>query len=218
MQSDKNKNAIYIQREKIHNAMNLSFSIFGFLLMVVVSLLSIIKEQYLLLSYGILFIILMSSRIAINIKLMFSFKKLVNKINPDNLDFYITKSWTRKREGAIWVGLIYIFTIAVFLALNAMLHNVFDVPSSGNEYIVYLILTIHLFIIIIIMYTNIQMTNDYIKVAEKRINIHSVEWEQIRKDQSNYYKQLFIWYIHLIFVLPLILMLVPPYRRFWNNK
>ncbi len=215
MQSDKSKNQIYIQREIVHNALNLSFNILGFLLLIIVALLSSIEKEVFLIVYSSIFSIFMISRIFITSKVIYSFNKLNRKINPENIDFYITKSWNRKREGSIWVGIMYILTLLVF-CLWATIIDKFILQISIT--IIYIVLFVHLLIIMIVMYINIQMTTDYIKVAEKRINLHSVEWMQIKKDQSSYYKQLTIWYVHFLLVIPTFLLIIPPYRRAIFNK
>lgn len=214
MQSDKNRKSIFIQREQVHNTMNLSFSILAFLLMFIVLLLSSIEREWLLIAYSCLFTAFLLIRIVINIKVMISFGKLTKKIAPENADFYIAKSWTRKRVGTLWVGIMYIFTLFLFYALTPLLGMWFDI---GTDVLVYIILSIHLFLVIILMYVNMQMLDNNIKVAEKRINLKTIEWIQIKADQSNYYKQLFIWYVHIALILPLILMLIPPYRNMWNK-
>ncbi len=214
MQSNRNKNLIYIQKETVHNIMNLSFSILGSLLLLIVLMLSSITSTWSLVVYSSLFLIFMLSRIIINIKIIVSFNNLVKKVNPENIDFYITKSWTRKKEGSLWVGLIYIFTLIILLIITGLLGLEFYIK---NKVITYIVLVVHMFIIIIVMFTMMQILDSNIKVAEKRINIHSVEWIQIKNDQSSYYKMLFIWYIHIILILPLILMLIPFYRRFWDK-
>ncbi len=215
MQSNKNnRNLIYIQKEYVHNFMSLTFSIIGTILLLFVLVFSIVKDYTILIVYSSVFTAFMSARVIINIKLVFSFDKLVKKISPEHIEFYITKSWTRKREGAIWVGLMYIFTLLLLVTITAIVGNYYD---SIHTVIISSVLVIHLFMIIIYMFANIQTLDSRIKISEKRIDIKSMEWIQIRADQSSYYKLLFVWYIHILFILPVVFMVIPGYRNMWNK-
>ncbi len=215
MQSNKNnRDSIYIQKEHVHNFMSLVFTIVGMILLMFVLLYASIKDDIILITYSSIFVVFMIIRIVINLKLMFSFEKLVKKINPEQIEFYITKSWTRKREGAIWVGVMYLITLTLMLAIVGILTNFFeDIPVI----ITCVFMSIHMFLIIIYMFVNIQSLDSRLKISEKRLTLDSTEWTQIRKDQSAYYKLLLIWYFHAIIVIPLILMVIPAYRGFWNN-
>ncbi len=215
MQSNKNnRDSIYIQKEHIHNFMNLIFSVIGTVLLAFILLYSSIVDNVSLIVYSSIFVVFMGVRVFINLKLMFAFEKLVKKISPEQIEFYITKSWTRKREGAVWVGVMYLFTLAMMLSIFGILTKfVSDLPVLTFC----IILTLHMFLIIIYMFVNIQSLDGRLKISEKRLSLDSTEWIQIRKDQSAYYKLLLIWYVHLVFIVPLILMVIPFYRNFWNN-
>ncbi len=215
MQSNKNnRNSIYIQKEQVHNVMSLAFSIIGTTLLLFVLLFAIVNNYTILITYATIFSIFMFIRTLINSKLLLSFNKLVKKIAPEHIEFYITKSWTRKRVGSIWVGVMYIITIGLMgtATLIASYYN-----ENIHSVTILIVMVAHLFMIIIYMFTNIQTLDSRIKISEKRIDINSMEWIQIKQDQSNYYKLLFIWYMHLLFVIPLILMIIPGYRNVWNK-
>ncbi len=215
MQSDKNKaNSIYIKKEYVHNTMDLTFSIVGTVLLLITLLVSSVHSIYGLVFYSGLFFVYMMLRVLINIKLIFSFNKLVHKISPEHIEFYITKSWTRKREGAVWIGIMYIFTSLLIMSAFGVATSFYDdIPLL----LLFLIPTIHIFIIIIYMSVNIQVLDANLKISEKRVSIESLEWLQIRRDQSSYYRQLTIWYVHIILIVPLILMVFPFYRNLWTK-
>ncbi len=194
--------------------MSLAFSIIGLMLLLTIALFSILSNAIILIVYSVTFSSFMIIRLLINIKLLISFDKLVKRISPEHIEIYITKSWTRKREGAVWVGVMYIITLLLFLSITGIVsHFVEDIPIVITS----LIVSLHIFIIIVYMFTNIQSLDSRLKISEKRISLDSMEWIQIRKDQSNYYKLLLTWYIHILFIIPLILMILPFYRNFWNN-
>ncbi len=215
MQLNKNnRDSIYIQKEHIHNFTSLVFSVVGLILLMFVLLFSAITDTIALIVYSTIFAAFMLVRIFINFKLLFGFEKLVKKINPEQIEFYITKSWTRKREGAIWVGVMYLFTLSLMLGAVGIAYNF---VSDLKIIVICTIMTAHIFLIVIYMFVNIQSLDSRLKISEKRLNLDSIEWEEIRKDQSAYYKLLLIWYVHIIIVIPLILMIIPGYRNLWNN-
>ncbi len=211
MQSDKNsRNAIYIKKEQTHNFTSLFFSIIGTILLLVGLMFSVVENNYVLITYTSLFILFNIIRIIINIKVSISFRHLVKKIAPEEIEFYISKSWTRKRAGSIWVGIIFIFTSFMFLITASFLtaFTSFDKMLTTG-----ILIAIHLFIVIIYMFTSVQTLDAFLKISEKRLNLSSLEWLQIKKDQKNFYKLLFIWYVHAIFIIPLFFMVVPKYRE-----
>ncbi len=215
MQSNKNnRDSIYIQKEHIHNFVSLISTVMGTVLLGFVLLYSSIVDNVSLIVYSSIFVVFMLVRVLINLRLMLSFEKLVKKISPEQIEFYITKSWTRKREGAIWVGLMYLFTLTIMLSIVGILTKfITDIPVL----VICIVMVLHMFLIIVCMFVNIQSLESRLKISEKRLTLDSIEWIQIRKDQSAYYKLLFIWYVHIVFILPLILMVIPAYRNFWNN-
>ncbi len=212
MQSDKNsRNAIYINKEHTHNILSLFFSIIGAFLMLLGLLVAVILNNYILIAYCSLFALYMLIRVVINFKLHFSFRTLVKKIEPEEIEFYITKSWLRKRVGAIWVGVTYILTSILFLAITAIVVTV----GNYNNYLLPLIfIALHIIVVVVYMFASSQNIDSFLKISERRISLESIEWVQIRRDITGYYKLFFVWYVHLIFVVPLILMVIPKYRNF----
>ncbi len=215
MQSDKNsRNSIYIKKEFVHNLTSLTFCILGLVLLLLTLMYSIIHQDTILIVYSSIFASFMFIRLIITIVLMIGFDRLVNRISPEHIEIYITKQWTRKREGAIWVGIMYIVTLILFLMIAGIVSNFID---GAPILLTSIIIAIHIFIIVIYMFTNIQSIDSRLRISEKRISLESMEWVQIRKDQANYYKLLMVWYFHFLFILPLILMIIPFYRHFWQN-
>ncbi len=201
-------------KEKVHNAMNLCFSIIGLVSLFFILVIACLKGVIILIVYSSLFIVLMISRVVLGSKVIYSFYKLNKNIDSNNTPFYIAKSWTRKKEGSLWVGISYLVTILLFIVITSITSSFKEVEYST---LIYIILSAHLFIVVIIMFVNLQSMESNIKYAQKRINMNTVEWMQIKADQSNYYKQMFIWYVHSLFIFPLILMAIPQYRNIWNK-
>ncbi len=212
MQSDKNsRNAIYINKEHTHNILSLFFSIIGTFLLLMGLLVSILLSNYILTAYCSLFALYMLFRVMINFKLHFSFRTLYKKIEPEEIEFYITKSWTRKKIGSIWIGITYIFTSILFLIATAIAVTV----GNYEEYLLPLLFIAgHIIIIVVYMFASSQNIDSFLKISERRISLESIEWVQIRRDQNSYYKLLFIWYVHIILIAPIILMVIPKYRNF----
>lgn len=215
MLSSKDKsNLVYINREKINNFVDLSLCLMGLILLVLTLIVSCIQGYIILIVYTVTFSVFMSCRVLTKLHLIFAFRKLVNKIAPEQIEIYVTRSWLRKKEGSIWVGIIFMFTlILVFITIGIAL----GVGSDLNPLIYFLIPSVHFIIIIIYMILNYQTLDSNLKISEKRININSIDWIQTKKDYSLYYKQMTVWYIHILFVVPLLLMLSPKYRSIWNK-
>ncbi len=217
MQLDKgnSRDKSYIQKEYGHNAISLIFSIIGLMTLLMIMLYSITLMDIVLIVYASIFSFFMLVRVLINIRMIILFERLVKKTNPEHIEIYITKSWTRKREGAIWVGAMYIITLLLLLLVTMIAYNFYpEMPILLTS----MFIAGHILIIIIYMFTNIQTLDNKLKMAKKRINLEDLEWEEIRRFQSSFYKQLFIWYIHIIFILPLVLMVFPNYRGYWNDR
>ncbi len=212
-----NKNNIFIKKEHNHNLISSCFFLLSTLIFFILFLLSIMFQMYSTIAYFVIFLFFIVMKTSWQFKTTISFSNLVNKISNENIVFYISKSWRRKRESTIWIGLTAIFLTTVMLIINSIL---FEVPGSLNTkslFVSIIICISILFIILLTMYFNIQILDENIKLASKKINFHSTEWEQIIKEIHDFYKSIFIKVIFLFFVIPFVLLIFKPYRNWIDH-
>ncbi len=194
--------------------MSTFFFCITFLLFIIIAIFSVVKEQWVLLAFISIAEIIVLFKIIIQIRIMVLLSKLSKNVQSENLPFYITKSWTRKRESSIWVGITSVTVMIYFLVLQILLVS-FGVIASGIATL--LILTLFIIAAFILMYINIQILDGYIKISLKRMDLDSVEWKQIKKEQNVFYKTIYIWIAHALFILPPLLFIIKPYRELWNK-
>ena len=206
-----NKRDPFIIREEKHNAMSIFFFLilsFSILLMIMISV--ILLKNLLLTIFLAISFALSIIKLLFQVSAYSKLNNLVKKVDANNINFYITKSWTRKRESSIWISASLLFIDLIFIIISLSLINVMS--DVKYYFVVFIVLGISPLFIIIAAYLNIQIMDSYLKISKKRINLSSVEWIQIRRDQKIFYRLVFIWIVSFLTIIPLLLMVIPAYR------
>ncbi len=206
-----NKKNIFFMKENTHNLMSTSFFLFAFLFSFVLVLLSSIEKIVPLIVFSVLFMIFCIIKIIFQIRSIFLLLKLEKSIDEHSISFYITKSWLRKKQATTWVGSMLLLMIFIFLITTIALINILSEFVLVSSIITLIVI---LFLVIIVLYVNSQIIEGYLKISRKKINLHTIEWTQIQKDQKFFYRLLFIWYINILLLVPLLFMILPKYRDF----
>lgn len=202
--SNKKQNQFVI-RESAHNIISATFFIFASIITILLIIFSSLLGSLFVLIPSLLFLVFFILKVAIQIRSIILFNKLT-KIDDEAIYFYTTKSWNRKREGTIWMGIISIITLTIPLIISLSLLSttiLFDVLS----------LFISILFVIIVCYLNIQTLEGNIKLSEKKLNLNSMEWKQIKKETKIFYRLIFVYYLSLLLIIPLFLLIIPVYRN-----
>lgn len=210
MQSDNSKNNFFIQREHTHNLASVCFFLLSILLIFIILLISSISHVTPIIVTTAILLPFILLKLISQFRNIFIFNKLIKKVDSENIPFYITKSWNRKREASVWVGALSIIVISILLVITLA----FLTSLSEADIIISLIIEIAILLsVVITMYLNIQLLDSYLKHSSRKLNMHSVEWMQIKLEHKIFYKTIFVWALHIIFVIPLLLMVIPKYRQ-----
>ncbi len=208
-QSDNRKNEFYIN-ENTHNTMSISFFLILFLLSFALLLISALESMIIISVFSLTVVISCFIKLIFQIRSYILLSKLCKSVEEASIPFYITKSWFRKKQGTIWTEIIFITTNIIFIIATLI-----SINSIGDmELIVSLIILISTFFIsIIIAYLNSQILDGYLKFAERKMNLHTTEWIQIKRDQRISYRLIYVWYLSILTIIPLFLMVIPSYRQ-----
>ncbi len=200
----------FVSRESNHIFISTAFFILVFIVSIIFIVASSLNGSIFVLVPFILVAIFSVIKIAIQIKYIFAFRKLISSIDDDSIGFYITKSWNRKREATIWFSAIGIIIMAIPLLWTIIVQPeqfIFDLCS----------LFISILLIIIIAYLNIQNLESNLKLSERKMDMNSMEWNQIKKETRIFYRLMFIYFLSTITILPLLFLIIPAYRN-WLYK
>lgn len=213
-QSD-NRSNIFLIKENNHNLMSICY--FSLLLMTVFSvfIITLILGYYSASIYLFVILFFLIIKLFLQIKVIMNFHSLTLKIDEGNFSHYITKSWMRKRNSTIWFGFLSLFFTFFMIVLTSSMFRIYD---ENSRFICSLIIIVSgIFISLITMYANMQIIDSYLKYSERKLPLSSVEWEQINKDYSVTYKTIFIYSVHILIIIPLLLLIFPGYRN-WIKK
>ena len=169
-----NKRDPFIIREEKHNTMSifffliLSFSIFLMIMISVILFKNLLLTIFLSISFALSII-----KLLFQVSAYSKLHNLVKKVDANNINFYITKSWTRKKESSIWISASLLFIDLIFIIISLSLINVMS--DEKYYFVVFVVLGISPLFIIIAAYLNMQIMDSYLKISKKRINLKSVE-------------------------------------------
>lgn len=207
-QSDNIRNQ-FVFKESTHNVMSCVYFFILTIIFLSGFVIGAMEDMYLILSICFIATIISTFRFSIQIILIFKLNSLINSVDPTKIPFYITKSWTRKREATKWMGTCMCILIVLLLVISICITSL--ITKTELE-IATAILAVLLLVVLITMYSNIQIIDNNLKISNRKLNLNSIEWIHIKKEQRVFYRTIFVWFITIIFVLPLILMLFPTYR------
>lgn len=206
-----NKENQFIVRESTHNIMSAVFFIFIALVSIILIITSSLLEKvsYTVLASAVAILIFSISKIIVQFRTIIRFSKLVKNIEEDSIPFYITKSWNRKKESTIWFSAILLTIVTIMLIVSLVMRTniIFDV----------IVLFITIIMIIVSGYLNIQNLEGNLKLSNRKIDLNSMEWLQIKKETRIFYRLIFVYFISILLIIPLILLIVPGYRN-WIYK
>lgn len=196
----------FVNRENNHNILSFIFFIFVLILSITFIIISAIIGSIYVLIPSIILTIFSIIKILLQVKYLIGFKKLLSTIDNDNIGFYITKSWNRKREATIWFSIMAILLMLIPLIITLSLqtkHWKYDVST----------LFISILFIVIIGYLNIQTLEGNLKLSERKMNMNSMEWKQIKKEARIFYRLMFIYFLSILLIIPLLFLIIPAYRE-----
>lgn len=209
-----NKSKIYIQKEQNHNLISLVYSSISILLLFIILLLSISNSLWTLIPMTIIFLSIQILKLFQQIKSVSGFKRLVSKVDDENLPFYITKSWTRKKQSTIWIGSLSIFFVIYNLIITGIL---FITLEMQHEIAVIILIFFILIIVLLTVYSNLTIIRNNIQISNRIFNFSDIEWEVTLKDQKIAYRNIFFYSVSFLLIIPLFLLVIPAYKNYINE-
>lgn len=205
-QSTKNN---FITSEKIHNIVSLFFFIISIIFYQFIFVFSIVSQFIVVSIFSLLFIISFFLKIILQFHVVFSFSKLLKSIEEEKANFYIAKSWNRKKDSTVWIGTIFCMIPSLFLIGSLIFMN-----HLSQEEVLFttIFLTLNIVVISVLQVINYTMVSKALTKVEHKFDSKSIEWTQIQNDHSSFYKLMFVMFISTILVIPLILLAIPYYR------
>jgi len=205
----------FVFKENLHNVISLCYFILITLIVALVLTVSFLIGNIFIIITSFIAILFLFLKLIIQIKIISNFKKLKEDANgKESIYFYITKSWLRKKHSTFFLSIAFLYINILLIILSLLLSITFD----KYNFFSLIILTLSFFLIVITVYFNNQILDEYLKFSKRKIDFSSIELIQTKKEQKIFYKTILYWIVSLTLLIPLLLMIFPKYRNFVKEK